>query len=89
MTRKELLDNIKPLSWIERNTTIISILRGRRAGVNYVIDKSYKEKVTLEIRDYIRGTGFIECNSVEEAIKKANDYMIDKIIQYFNIEEGI
>lgn len=89
MTKKELLDSIKPLSWIERNTTVVSVLRGRRAGVNYLIDKSYKEKVNLEIRDYIRGTGFIECNSVEEAIKKANDYMIDKILQYFNIEEEI
>ena len=88
MTRKELLDSIKPLSWIDRGVSTIGSLESKRAGVDYIIDKSYKGNVRLTLIDF-RGHSYTECDNVEKAIQRANDIMKDKILQYFNIEEEI
>ena len=89
MTREEILKEIKPLSWgIKLNDKKSSIIT-RRAGTVYVIGKGSKKGFRLSIIDYINRDLIFECVSQEEAIQRANDIMMDKIIQYFNIEEEI
>lgn len=87
MNRADLLKGLRFLSWelkgIKETGSLISV----RAGKVYIIGRSSKGGFRLTIRDYLRGDTFIECESKEEAIKRANDIMKEGIIRYFSIEE--
>ena len=87
MNREGLLKGLRFLSWelkgIKETGSLISV----RAGKVYVIGKSSKGGFRLTVRDYLRGDTFIECETKEEAIKRANDIMKEGIIRYFSIEE--
>lgn len=87
MNRESLLKGLRFLSWelkgIKETGSLISV----RAGKVYIIGKSSKGGFRLTIRDYLRGDTFIECETKEEAIKRANDIMKEGIIRYFSIEE--
>lgn len=87
MNREGLLKGLKFLSWelkgIKETGSLISV----RAGKVYIIGRSSKGGFRLTIRDYLRGDTFIECETKEEAIKRANDIMKEGIIRYFSIEE--
>ena len=87
MDRENLLKGLRLLSWELKGTKETGSLISVRAGKVYVIGKSSKGGFRLTIRDYLRGDTFIECETKEEAIKRANDIMRDHIIRYFNIEE--
>lgn len=87
MNRVDLLKGLRFLSWelkgIKETASLISV----RAGKVYVIGKSSKGGFRLTVRDYLRGDTFIECETKEEAIKRANDIMKEGIIRYFSIEK--
>lgn len=87
MNREGLLKSIKPLSWEEKGTKETGSLISVRAGKVYIIGRSSKGGFRLTIRDYLRGDTFIECETKEETIKRANDIMKEGIIRYFSIEE--
>lgn len=87
MDRVDLLKGLRFLSWELKGTKETSSLISVRAGKVYVIGRSSKGGFRLTIRDYLRGDTFIECETKEEAIKRANDIMKEGIIRYFSIEE--
>lgn len=87
MDRVDLLKGLRFLSWELKGTKETSSLISVRAGKVYIIGRSSKGGFRLTIRDYLRGDTFIECESKEEAIKRANDIMKEGIIRYFSIEE--
>ena len=87
MNREDLIKGLRFLSWELKGTKETGSLISVRAGKVYVIGRSSKGGFRLTIRDYLRGDTFIECESKEEAIKRANDIMKEGIIRYFSIEE--
>lgn len=87
MDRVDLLKGLRFLSWELKGTKETGSLISVRAGKVYIIGRSYKGGFRLTIRDYLRGDTFIECETKEEAIKRANDIMKEGIIRYFSIEE--
>lgn len=87
MNRVDLLKGLKFLSWEIKGKKGTGSLISLRAGKVYVISRSSKGGFRLTVRDYLRGDTFIECESKEEAIKRANDIMKEGIIRYFSIEE--
>ena len=87
MNREGLLKGLRFLSWELKGTKETGSLISVRAGKVYIIGRSSKGGFRLTIRDYLRGDTFIECESKEEAIKRANDIMKEGIIRYFSIEE--
>lgn len=87
MDREGLLKGLRLLSWELKGTKETGSLISVRAGKVYVIGRSSKGGFRLTVRDYLRGDTFIECESKEEAIKRANDIMKEGIIRYFSIEE--
>lgn len=87
MNREGLLKGLRFLSWGLKGTKETGSLISVRAGKVYVIGKSSKGGFRLTIRDYLRGDTFIECETKEEALKRANDIMKEGIIRYFSIEE--
>lgn len=87
MDRVDLLKGLRFLSWELKGKKETGSLISVRSGKVYVIGRSSKGGFRLTIRDYLRGDTFIECESKEEAIKRANDIMKEGIIRYFNIEE--
>lgn len=87
MNREGLLKGLRFLSWELKGTKETGSLISVRAGKVYVIGRSSKGGFRLTVRDYLRGDTFIECESKEEAVKRANDIMKESIIRYFSIEE--
>lgn len=87
MNREGLLKGLRFLSWEIKGTKETGSLISVRAGKVYIIGRSSKGGFRLTIRDYLRGDTFIECETKEEAIKRANDIMKESIIRYFSIEE--
>lgn len=87
MNREGLLKGLRFLSWEIKGTKETGSLISVRAGKVYIIGRSSKGGFRLNIRDYLRGDTFIECETKEEAIKRANDIMKEGIIRYFSIEE--
>lgn len=87
MDRVDLLKGLRFLSWELKGTKETGSLISVRAGKVYIIGRSSKGGFRLTIRDYLRGDTFIECESKEEAIKRANDIMKEGIIRYFSIKE--
>lgn len=87
MNREGLLKSITPLSWEAKGSIETGSLISVRSGKVYVIGRNSKGGFRLTIRDYLRGDSFIECETKEEAIQRANDIMKYNIIKYFNVEE--
>lgn len=87
MNREGLLKGLRFLSWELKGTKETGSLISVRAGKVYIIGRSSKGGFRLTVRDYLRGDTFIEYETKEEAIKRANDIMKEGIIRYFSIEE--
>ena len=80
MTLQEFKNSLKPLYW--KDLSVADALYAIRAGVVYMIMRNNNELHSLVVTDF-SGTNSYKFKTLEDAQKKAQDMMRDKITTYF------
>lgn len=84
MTLQEFKKDLKPLYWVD--FTVSDAWYANRAGVVYMVIRNNNDLYTLVVADFA-GTSTYKFKTLEDAQKKAEDMMRDKITTYFYLRE--
>lgn len=84
MTSQEFKKALKPLYWVD--FAVSDAWYANRAGVVYMVMRNNNDLYTLVVTDFA-GTNSYKFKTLEDAQKKAEDMMRDKITTYFYLRE--
>lgn len=80
MTSQEFKKALRPLYWVD--FAVSDAWYANRAGVVYMVMRNNNDLYTLVVTDF-SGTNSYKFKTLEDAQKKAEDMMRDKITTYF------